>query len=123
MRKNTHQVMLSLASNTEQERHMQAAREALKEVMSELRYTSAHWTEPFSSASQNLYLNQLAIGTTNLPLNKFNSYLKEIEQTLGRERNKKEIVTIDIDLLSYDGNKYHIKDWERPYIKDLLKEI
>ncbi len=123
MRKETHQVMLSLASNIEQERHILAAREALKDVISELRFTSAHWTEPFSTTSQQMYLNQLAIGVTDLPVNKFNSYLKEIEQALGRERDRKEIVTIDIDLLSYDNTKYHLKDWERPYIKDLLKEI
>ncbi len=123
MRKNYHRVMLSLASNTEQERHLQAAREALTEIMSELRFTSAHWTEPIAAANKKIYLNQLATGTTSLPLEEFNAYLKHIEEMLDREHDKKGIVTIDIDILSYDNIKYHQKDWDRPYVKDLLKEL
>jgi len=123
MRKDNHYVMLSLASNTEQEHHLQIAREALKELMTEIRFTPTQWTEPFSTNNKRMYLNQLAIGKTYLPLDDFNSSLKEIEQTLGRERDKRNIVTIDIDILSYDDTRHHQKDWDRPYIKELLKKL
>ena len=31
------------------------------------------------------------------------------------------IVPIDLDLLLYDDERFHLQDWERSYIKDLLK--
>lgn len=30
------------------------------------------------------------------------------------------IVRIDLDLLQYDNDRYHLRDWERDYIKKLL---
>jgi 2-amino-4-hydroxy-6-hydroxymethyldihydropteridine diphosphokinase len=30
---------------------------------------------------------------------------------------------IDLDLLEYDGMRHHLRDWNRNYVKDLIKEI
>ena len=27
------------------------------------------------------------------------------------------IVRIDLDLLQYDDTRFHLRDWERPYVK------
>ena len=35
-------------------------------------------------------------------------------------RRTKQHVTIDLDLMQYDGERYHLADWERPYIQRLL---
>ena len=119
----THRVMLSLASNSRQQRHLEAARRLLPEVIDGLRYTAEHWTEPVDSQRTDQYLNQLATGTTTLDADTLNGRLKAIEQQLDRKHDKRGIVTIDIDLLQYDDTRHHLRDWERNYVKDLLKEL
>ena len=138
MSENLHRVMLCLASNCQQEQYMAAARERLATLMGDPRFTSEHWTEPVAthgdrnavqtdsaqrSSPHVLYLNQLATGTTALGVEALNQRLKEIERELDRKHDGSGIVTIDIDLLEYDGEHYHLRDWERDYVKDLLIEL
>lgn len=126
MTSKTHSVMLCLASNSQQERNMEAARRLLEGVISGLHFTSEHWTEPVTShgdRSAVKYLNQLATGTTTLEAEALNLRLKEIEQQLDRKHDKSGVVTIDIDLLQYDDTRYHLRDWERDYVKNLLVEL
>ena len=44
-----HSVLISLASNHEQEKNLSEAREALAQVLVSPVYTSAIWTEPYHS--------------------------------------------------------------------------
>ena len=69
------------------------------------------------------YLNQLATGWTTLEADELNRQLKNIELQLDRKHDKSGVVTIDIDLLEYDSVRYHLRDWERDYVKDLLPEL
>ena len=80
------------------------------------------WTEPIGAQRSDAYLNQLVTAHTRLELSQLNSELKRIEQEMGRtDSDRKEgIVRIDLDLMEYDGERHHIKDWERSYIKMLL---
>ena len=141
MTNETHKVLLCLASNSQQKQNMEAARSLLSGLLADLHYTTEHWTEPVTShgdrhavrpsqqaTSQRacphvLYLNQLATGVTDMEAADLNLRLKEIEQQLGRKHDKSGIVTIDIDLLQHDDTRYHLRDWERDYVKDLLVEL
>ena len=119
----THDVILCLASNCQQKQYLEAARKLLCGVLADLRYTSEHWTDPVNAKTPEKYLNQLATGTTSLDADTLNVHLKEIEQQLDRKHDKSGVVTIDIDLLKYDDTRYHLRDWERDYVKDLLVEL
>ena len=138
MTNETHKVLLCLASNSQQKQNMEAARSLLSGLLADLHYTTEHWTEPVTTHRDRhpvqtvsaqgacphvLYLNQLATGTTTLEAEDLNLRLKEIEQQLGRKHDKSGVVTIDIDLLQYDDTRYHLRDWERDYVKDLLVEL
>jgi 2-amino-4-hydroxy-6-hydroxymethyldihydropteridine diphosphokinase len=124
MTNKVHKVMLCLASNSQQERNMEAARRLLSGVLADLHYTSEHWTDPVASHDPRVrYLNQLATGTTALEAEDLNLRLKEIERQLDRKHDKSGVVTIDIDLLLYDDTRYHLRDWERDYVKNLLEEL
>jgi 7,8-dihydro-6-hydroxymethylpterin-pyrophosphokinase len=46
--------------------------------------------------------------------------LKEIEIESGRT---KERITIDLDLMLYDHQRFHEKDWQRPYFTVLFDEL
>ena len=118
-----HHIIISLASNIDQQKHLQAAREQLSLLFNNISYTTEHWTEPVNSIRKEPYLNQLCQGTTSFGANLLNEVLKEIEKRLRRTHNDDGIVTIDLDLLAYDNQRYHLKDWSREYVKHLLIEL
>ena len=126
---NSHSVVISLASNYGQQQNLHRARQCLEQILSSCHYTEAIWTEPFSSsvvggASPAMYLNQLVTATTTLSVKTLESSLKAVERQLGRTAADRcqGIVRIDLDLMLYDGNRYHLKDWSRPYIQALLPQ-
>ena len=118
-------VILSLAANRFQKSNLAKARQCLGEVFSDVHYTTEQWTEPLSSTRHDLYLNQLAEGLTTVSLEELNSRLKQIEPDVGRtpEKRQRGIVPIDLDILEYDGQRYHERDWQRPYVANLIGEL
>ena len=118
-----HEVIISLASNDNQETNLAKAREQLTQLMTEVHFTSAIWTEPVNSIRKEPYLNQLCKGTTAFSDGLLGEVLKETEKRIGRIHNEDGIVAIDLDLLEYDGQKHHLRDWTRDYVKNLLSEL
>jgi len=118
-----HEVIISIASNENQEANLAKARELLKTIVPKLTFTNELWTEPVNTTRKSMYLNQLCKGITELGPNLLSEVLKETERRLGRRHNEEGIVVIDLDLLQYDKERFHIKDWERNYVKDLIKEL
>ena len=120
-----HRVILSLAANRFQKSNLAKARQCLGKVFSDISYTSEMWTEPMSSSRRELYLNQLAEGYTDQTFEELNLWLKSIEKDFGRTATKRQlgIVPIDIDILEYDGQRYHEGDWQRPYVTSLIGEL
>lgn len=123
MKHKEHNIIISLASNYNPEANLEAARTQLAQLLTELHFTHAIWTEPIGSLRKEPYLNQLCSGTTALGMNLLNEVLKETEKRLGRTHNEDGIVTLDLDLLEYDGERHHLKDWDRPYVKNLINEL
>lgn len=123
MTQKEHYIIISLASNENQEANMAAARTQLEQLLTEVKFTSAIWTEPINTLRKEPYLNQLCKGTTALGEGLLCEVLKELEKRLGRRRNEDGIVTIDLDLLQYDDQRHHLRDWNRIYVKDLINEL
>jgi len=126
-----HYVLISIASNFQPEKHLCEAHAALAEILSDAVYTKEIWTTPEGSKGQSssnkeqesLYLNQLVSAKTSINADELNCQLKKIELKLGRtnEYRQQGIVTIDLDLLQHDMTRYHLRDWNRKYIRKLLE--
>ena len=123
MEERVHNVIISLASNEGQRQNMQAARELLGALLSDVRYTKEIWTEPVGTHRKAPYLNQLCQGTTHAGADLLGSQLNAMERRLGRTRNEEGIVTIDLDLLQYDDRRMHLRDWGRNYVRQLIDEL
>jgi len=130
MKQKEHSFIISLASNENQEANMAHAREQLTQLLTEVHFTSAIWTEPVGNGQWSMihgpskkYLNQLCQGTTAFGEGLLCEVLKEIEKRLGRTKNEDGIVAIDLDLLQYDNQRHHLRDWDRNYVKDLISEL
>lgn len=118
-----HHVIISLASNENQEANLEAARTQLTQLLTAVNFTPAIWTEPLNSSRKAPYLNQLCKGTTAFGEGLLCEVLKETEKRLGRRHNEDGIVTLDLDLLEYDGVRHHLRDWEQSYVKDLIDKL
>lgn len=127
----SHSCIISLASNCCQEENLAEAQRRLSEILFSASYTEAIWTEPFKSSNLSpllslhspLYINQLVYAQTSLTDEELQARLKQMECEMGRtaDDRAKGIVRIDLDLLQYDEERYHLRDWERPYVQQLLR--
>jgi len=115
----SHLVIISLGSNCSQRENIASAATELASFLEEFRLTSTMWTDDIHGRNFR-YLNQLAAGYTDLTVEELVCRLKTIEARQGRRPGK---VTIDLDLMSYDGCRYHEQDWTMPYIQQLIDEL
>ena len=118
-----HSCIISLAANCNQEENLAEARRRLSQILFSTTYTEAIWTEPFKHPDSPLYLNQLVYAKTSRTAEELESELKTIERDMGRTPADRQqgIVCIDLDLMQHDDTRYHLRDWERPYIQQLLR--
>jgi 2-amino-4-hydroxy-6-hydroxymethyldihydropteridine diphosphokinase len=115
-------VIVSLASNYQQEKNLQEARHRLGQILFDIRFSEELWTEPYGKKDSPPYLNQLGYASCHYHVEQLEQILKKIESDMGRTPTLREkgIVNIDLDLMLHNGTRYHLKDWERPYIQQLI---
>ena len=119
-----HELIMSLGSNSEQEACFRRAVELIGKEFHDVVYSRTIWTSPIGIESGD-FMNAVVMAKTHRDEAATIECLKSIEQKCGdsREKRGQNIVRMDIDLLSFDGQKRHENDWNRPYIADLLHEI
>ena len=124
MNNNVYEIVISLGSNDRQETNMIIAKQLLEQLFGDIQFTKSVWTNPIGIESDR-FLNCLAIAHTKHREPQIKSALKRIEIRCGDTRAFRSIniVRMDIDILLFDGQRLHTEDWQRPYIKNLMKEI
>jgi 2-amino-4-hydroxy-6-hydroxymethyldihydropteridine diphosphokinase len=83
------------------------------------RFSSTLWTKDIKGSGR-LYMNRLVAGDTLLSVSEIEQTLKQMEVEARRTHDH---VTIDLDLMQYDSNRYHLRDWPRPYISKLHDQL
>lgn len=116
----SHHVLIAIGSNSRQNAHIQWASQRLSSLIGHPVFSSILWTHDNNPASSHMYMNRLVAGTCDMTVDEIEQKLKAMEKETGRTR---EAVTLDLDLMSYDGVHYHLRDWPRPYIQQLLGEF
>lgn len=119
-----HNVIVAIGTNFHRHDNMVIAMRLIGERFGTALFTSAVRTEPIGISSAP-FLNALASVHTNKSIDETVDVLKGIEAECGnsQELRKANKVAMDIDLLLYDDTQMHAGDWQRPYIKLLLKEL
>jgi len=98
-----HRVYLSLGSNVEPERHLQAALLRLRERFRLVQVSNTWRTAPIHCADQPCYLNLAAAMDTRAEPEELYRQLKLLEQDVGRcKHSRSEPCEIDVDILFYD---------------------
>ena len=109
-------VLIALGSNYHQSAHIQWASQRLSVLLDDVTMSRILWTPDIHGRGL-WYMNRLLRAKTSLSPDQLTTLLKQIEQETQRT---KQHVTIDLDLMQYDQQRYHLDDWERPYIQRLL---
>lgn len=119
-----HKTILSLGSNHEPQANLNKALLKIGALLSDAKQSQRLWTMPIGISSDK-FLNMMVSGYTSLTLNDFTSATKVIEADCGRtaDDERKGCVMLDIDIMEFDGQRFHSDDWNREYINTLSKEI
>lgn len=100
-----HRVIIGLGSNVgDRLRYLRSAATELESVLSQVRRSSVFESAPMYDQDQDVFLNAVCVGITNVGPLRLLAVLKGIEVKLGRvERRRNGPREIDLDLLDYGG--------------------
>lgn len=90
-----------------------------------VQFSHYYETDGVGSGEGKKYINEVAIGETELSYLDIRNELKQFESDLGRtiETKKQGIVPIDLDLIKLGDSIYKAKDLEQEYVKIGLKML
>ena len=119
-----HKIILALGSNHEAKVNIELALNLLSKSIKIIQSTPSYDNES-TEFPISIFTNKILVCETELSYEKLNKELKHIETVCGRNIYAKTtgIIPLDIDILLYDNDRYHINDWDKPYIKYLLTFI
>ena len=134
-----HTFIIALGSNHEAVTNLQNAKYMLYRLFKGIRFGQELWSDDANDTEdvnnhteegtkhvvpqqKRRYLNCLGTAHTDHSVAQVIRALKNVERRVGdsRQQRIRGIVNIDIDLLSFDGEKYHTADWEKDYLKRLF---
>lgn len=120
-----HSCLVCIGSNFHREENLTLARRRLRECYPSVRFTSEQETLPLFFKNKALFSNQVALFFSNEDREQVVGQLKAIERVAGRrpEDKAREKVSLDIDLLSFDGQVLKPEDMKREYIVKALEEL
>ncbi|QYR10544.1 2-amino-4-hydroxy-6-hydroxymethyldihydropteridine diphosphokinase [Prevotella sp. Rep29] len=120
----THELIISIGTNVDHDLNMTLAKRALLTLLPDMTFTTEKWTNPVDAESDK-FLNCLALATTRHGAKQIVRAFKQIERKCGDTKGKrsKGTITVDIDILKYDDEIFHKEDWQRGYIRALMREI
>lgn len=113
----THTVFVALGTNLgDRAAHLQAAREALQQVIWLTGCSPIYETAPWGYTEQPPFLNQVVMGLTPLAPHDLLAFLKQTERRLGRRPTfRYGPREVDLDLLFYDQQVLETPDLVLPH--------
>lgn len=116
--------IIAIGSNHDATLHLQRARNLLAAAFPGISFTKDLLNEAVDGG-RGIYLNCLAKGKTQRNAEALTAELKAIEIACGdsHEARRQGQVSMDLDLLRLGEVKYHEQDWQRPYVRLLIKYL
>lgn len=116
-------VLVAVGSNYDAEECIATAQRILNKEFPNIRFSKVVETKAIGIEGSPPFRNFLAAFDTAMSVHELNVFLKKIEYACGRDSRNRNEIPLDVDLLSYNGIRYHVSDWNRPYIRSLLDEL
>jgi len=121
---NMNRYIILLSSNRKANRNLELAKSYISEEFDKVVFSESIESESIDTDFGS-YLNAVGILRTEIGIEEIQKYLKRLESTLGRVRGSeaKGIVTIDLDLVEWNGTVMRPKDAEQEYYKVCLANL
>ncbi|HEY3389957.1 MAG TPA: 2-amino-4-hydroxy-6-hydroxymethyldihydropteridine diphosphokinase [Prolixibacteraceae bacterium] len=120
-----HECIIGIGSNIDPEQNIAAALFFLRQEQSLVSVSSLIKTSPIGIPDQPDFLNGAAKVLTTIEIADFKSYLKDIENRLKRDRTAPKYGprTIDLDIVTWDGEIIDPDYYNRDFLKSAVDEI
>lgn len=120
-----HIIVMAMGTNVNQEANVERAKSLLLANFKSVSFSEQLWTMPIGLEGSDKFLNLVAVARTSRTQSQVEAALKYLENKCGRKRGSCNhgVVAMDLDLLRYDDEICHPDDWERDYIKKLVREM
>jgi 2-amino-4-hydroxy-6-hydroxymethyldihydropteridine diphosphokinase len=122
---NKHECIIGIGSNIEPEQNIAAAMLYLRLEHELISVSSLVRTSPIGITDQPDFLNGAAKIYTALEISEFQSYLKDMEERLKRDRTAPKFGprTIDLDIVKWDGEIIDPDYYSREFLKSAVDQI
>ena len=116
---------IGVGANIEPEKNIAAAREILASEQRLLTASSFVYTAPIGYTDQPDFLNGAFLVATRLDHEQFTTYLKTVENRLGRVRNANKFGprTIDLDIVIWNGTIIDRDYRSRSFLRNAIRRI
>ena len=120
-----HECIIGIGSNIDADQNFAAALFYLRLEHELLAVSSKVITSPIGIIEQPDFLNGAAKVSTRLDQDEFQSYLKDLEDRLKRDRTVPKFGprTIDLDIVVWDGKIVDKDYYERDFLRTVVDEI
>ncbi len=124
MEKDKKRIIIGMGSNHQAPEAIRQAKALIERQFGQVSYSHEAYTKPIGIPSAD-FLNCLFAIHSDESVEAVNEKLKAIERACGNtpELRKKNIVVMDLDILLYEDQQLHAKDWQRPYVTEMIKEL
>ena len=114
---NEHIITACGGTNVNHQSNITKAREILDSTFADCRFSRVMQTLPIGMENTNVrFANMLVV---------FKSTFDTDEALCGDTRiaRRRGEIVMDIDMLKYDEERFHLSDWQRHYVKALMEEM
>lgn len=117
-------VIFALGTNVDSDRNMARMQQLLRDAFPDIRFTVSLQTEAIGIVAPP-FLNCLAAVSSASGYESIHRRVKLIEAAMDPDNSRRKAgrVVCDIDILYCAGMRYHLSDWQRPYVVELLRRL
>jgi len=118
-------VVIGVGSNIDPENNIKEAQNAVANQHNLIKVSSFIETEPIGCKSQDNFLNGALLIETEMDALTLKSWLKNLEEELGRVKseNKNGPRPIDLDILAWNGEVVDSEVYEREFLINSINEL
>jgi 2-amino-4-hydroxy-6-hydroxymethyldihydropteridine diphosphokinase len=119
------QVVIAFGSNIQPEKNIEAAKSRIEQFHLILKVSSVKKTPPLGDIPQLDYSNGAFLIETALSQKDLKTWLKSLEDKLGRDRTAPKFGprTMDLDIVVFNGKIVDPDFFEREFLRDLVTEL
>lgn len=118
-------VIIGAGSNIDPNQNIKEAQNALANYLNLIKTSALIETEPIGCSNQNNFLNCAFLVETEMGSATLKSWLKDLENRMGRIRteNKNGPRTIDLDIVVWNGEVVDSEVYEREFLRNSINEL